>query len=48
MTAIQRKPHNQVAHLSDDDIELIGKELDAIRQRVLDTRGPGTRRTSGG
>jgi linoleoyl-CoA desaturase len=39
LTAIQRKPHSQVAHLSDDEIELIGKELDAIRQRVLDTRG---------
>ena len=39
MTAIQRKPHSQVAHLCDDDIELIGKQLDMIRQRVLDTRG---------
>jgi NADPH-dependent stearoyl-CoA 9-desaturase len=39
LTAIQRKPHSQVAHLSDDDVELIGKELDSIRQRVLGTRG---------
>ena len=39
MTAIQRKPESQVAHLSADDIESIGRELDGIRQRVLDTRG---------
>ena len=39
MTAIQRKPESQVAHLSADDIESIGRELDGIRQQVLDTRG---------
>ncbi len=39
MTALQRKPGNQVAHLSAEDIEVLGKELDAIRQEVLDSRG---------
>ena len=48
MTVLQKKPASQVAHLSPEDIEAIGKELDAIRQDVLDTRGAATRRTSGG
>ncbi len=39
MTALQKKPHNQVDHLSAEDVESIGKELDAIRQHVVDTRG---------
>jgi linoleoyl-CoA desaturase len=39
MTALQKKPHNQVAHLSAEDVASLGKELDAIRQQVLDTRG---------
>jgi fatty acid desaturase len=39
MTALQNKPRNQVAHLSAEDIESLGKELDAIRQQVLDSRG---------
>jgi NADPH-dependent stearoyl-CoA 9-desaturase len=39
MTALQKKPDNQAAHLSAEDIESLGKELDAIRQEVLDTRG---------
>ena len=39
MTAIQRKPESQVAHLSAEDVESLGKELDGIRQQVLDTRG---------
>jgi linoleoyl-CoA desaturase len=39
MTALQKKPDSQVAHLSAEDIESLGKELDAIRQEVLDTRG---------
>ncbi len=39
MTAIQKKPHNPIAHLSAEDIEMLGKELDAIRQEVLDSRG---------
>jgi fatty acid desaturase len=39
MTAIQKKPHNPIAHLTREDIEQIGVELDAIRQSVLDDRG---------
>ncbi len=39
MTAIQKKADNPIAHLSREDIEQIGLELDAIRQEVLDTRG---------
>jgi linoleoyl-CoA desaturase len=39
MTALQKKPHNQVAHLGAEDVASLGKELDAIRQHVLDTRG---------
>ena len=39
MTAIQKDPDNPIAHLSREDIEQIGRELDAIRQEVLDTRG---------
>ena len=39
MTTIQNKPVSPVEHLSAEDIENLGKELDAIRQQVLDTRG---------
>jgi fatty acid desaturase len=39
MTVMQKKDHNPVAHLTPEDIENLGKELDAIRQRVLDERG---------
>jgi NADPH-dependent stearoyl-CoA 9-desaturase len=43
MTTIQRKATvgqtNPIAHLSDEDVELIAKELDAIRASVIDTRG---------
>ena len=39
MTTLQRQQHNPIAHLSDDDIETLGRELDAIRQQVLDGRG---------
>ncbi len=39
MTALGRKPGNQAAHLTPEDIENIGRELDALRQSVLDTRG---------
>ena len=38
MTALQKKPENPIAHLSAEDIEIIGKELDTIRQEVLDGR----------
>ena len=39
MTALQKKADNQIAHLTPEDIEQLGIELDAIRQSVLDTRG---------
>ena len=39
MTAIQKKADNQLAHLSDEDIEAIGVELDLIREQVLASRG---------
>ncbi|MGY1690103.1 fatty acid desaturase family protein [Geodermatophilus sp. SYSU D01105] len=39
MTVLQKKPVNPIAHLTAGDIELIGKELDEIRQEVVDTRG---------
>jgi fatty acid desaturase len=39
MTTVQNKSTNPVAHLSPEDIEQIGIELDAIRQDVLDSRG---------
>ena len=39
MTTLQRREQNPIAHLSDDDIENLGRELDAIRQQVLDSRG---------
>ncbi len=39
MTAITKKPVNPTAHLTPEDIEQLGIELDAIRQDVLDSRG---------
>ena len=39
MTAITKKPENPTAHLTPEDIEQIGYELDRIRQDVLDSRG---------
>ena len=39
MTTIQNKTVSPIDHLSAEDIENLGKELDAIRQQVLDTRG---------
>ena len=39
MTALQHKTDNPIAHLSAADIETLGRELDAIRQQVLDSRG---------
>ena len=39
MTVLQKKNVNPVAHLSADDIAMLGIELDAIRQEVLDDRG---------
>jgi fatty acid desaturase len=39
MTALQKKPESPIAHLTPEDIEQIGVELDAIRQSVIDSRG---------
>ncbi|MGN0064361.1 MAG: fatty acid desaturase family protein [Nocardioides sp.] len=39
MTVIQKKDTNPIAHLSKEQIEELGRELDAIRQEVLDSRG---------
>ena len=39
MTTIQKKSESPVAHLTAEDVELLGKELDAIRQEILDARG---------
>ncbi len=39
MTVIQKKADNPIAHLTPEDIEQIGIELDAIRQDVIDSRG---------
>ncbi|HET9758354.1 MAG TPA: acyl-CoA desaturase [Nocardioidaceae bacterium] len=39
MTVLQKKKNNPIAHLTPEDIEQIGVELDAIRQSVIDSRG---------
>ncbi len=39
MTVLQKKTDNPVAHLTAEDIETLGQELDAIRQEVLEDRG---------
>ncbi|HJR90717.1 MAG TPA: acyl-CoA desaturase, partial [Aeromicrobium sp.] len=39
MTTIQKQATSPIAHLTPEDIEQIGIELDAIRQEVLDSRG---------
>ncbi|HWS31561.1 MAG TPA: acyl-CoA desaturase [Actinoplanes sp.] len=39
MTTLQRKESNPIAHLSPEDIEEIGRELDAIRDEFLALRG---------
>ncbi|HEX3897971.1 MAG TPA: acyl-CoA desaturase [Mycobacteriales bacterium] len=39
MTAIQRQAVSPVAHLSAEDIETLGHELDAIREQIVGSRG---------
>ncbi|MEP6981615.1 MAG: acyl-CoA desaturase, partial [Nakamurella sp.] len=39
MTVMQKKSENPIAHLSPDDIEEIGRRLDAIRADVVASRG---------
>jgi fatty acid desaturase len=41
MTVLQKKTDNPIAHLSADDIEEIGRRLDAIRAEVVASRGAG-------
>nr|WP_204332549.1 acyl-CoA desaturase [Geodermatophilus sabuli] len=36
---MQKKSDNPIAHLTAGDVELLGKQLDEIRQEVIDTRG---------
>ncbi|WP_036194741.1 fatty acid desaturase family protein [Nocardioides aequoreus] len=39
MTVIQKQQDNPIAHLTPEDIEQIGRELDAIRASVIASRG---------
>ena len=39
MTVVQKKTESPIAHLSAEDIEELGKELDAIRAEVIADRG---------
>jgi linoleoyl-CoA desaturase len=39
MTTIQKKADNPIAHLTPEDIEQLGRELDAIRAEVIASRG---------
>src|SRR5690242_5848151 len=39
MTVVAAPAQAPAAHLSAEDIEAIGKELDAIRERVIESRG---------
>ena len=39
MTTLQNKPVSPIAHLSAEDVENLGKELDAIREHVINSRG---------
>jgi linoleoyl-CoA desaturase len=39
MTALQKKADNPIAHLTAEDIENLGRELDAIRDQIIDSRG---------
>lgn len=39
MTTITQKPTSPIAHLTPEQIEALGAELDAIRQEVIDSRG---------
>ena len=41
MTALQKKTDSPIAHLTPEDVETLGVELDAIRQSIIDSRGAG-------
>jgi fatty acid desaturase len=39
MTALQNKTDNPIAHLTADDVEELGRQLDALRESVIASRG---------
>jgi fatty acid desaturase len=39
MTVLQKKTDNPIAHMTAADIEDLGRELDAIRDQIIDSRG---------
>ena len=39
ITVVQQSTRHQASHLTADDFEAIGRELDALRQRVIESRG---------
>jgi linoleoyl-CoA desaturase len=39
MTALQKKAHNPIGHLTAEDVEQLGRELDAIREQIIASRG---------
>ena len=39
MTTIQKQDHNPIAHLTAEDVETLGRELDALREKVIASRG---------
>ena len=39
MTALQKKPGNAISHLTADDVASLGRELDALREQVVGSRG---------
>jgi linoleoyl-CoA desaturase len=39
MTVLQKKAHNPIGHLTPEDIEEIGRRLDAIRAEFIAARG---------
>jgi linoleoyl-CoA desaturase len=39
VTAVQKKPDHPYGHLSDAAVDDLGRELDAIREAVLESRG---------
>ena len=41
MTVMQKKTDSPIAHLTSEDVETLGVELDAIRQSIIDSRGAG-------
>ena len=46
MTVMQKKTDSPIAHLTPEDIETLGVDLDAIRQSSSTPAATATRRTS--